>query len=145
MALQQGYLTGSGSLSLQKNRHHIQLDRQEDRQTGRQNTRIWLNNKRILDGQEMGDGFTQFNDTFLFVVTVSIFALSFCPSAHYYNSVLVTTWRLTLNSPSLLLYQTSTLSSKPQNGLMMSEQREEVMSSSCWWETRLTLQTKGVT
>uniref|UniRef100_A0A8C7FF24 RAB6A, member RAS onco family n=1 Tax=Oncorhynchus kisutch TaxID=8019 RepID=A0A8C7FF24_ONCKI len=38
---------------------------------------------------------------------------------------------------------TSTLSSKPQNGLMMSERREEVMSSSCWWETRLTLQTKG--
>uniref|UniRef100_A0A3B3BE43 RAB6A, member RAS oncogene family n=1 Tax=Oryzias melastigma TaxID=30732 RepID=A0A3B3BE43_ORYME len=38
--------------------------------------------------------------------------------------------------------QTLTLSSKPQNGLMTLEQREEVMSSSCWWETRRTLLTK---
>ncbi|CDQ90469.1 unnamed protein product [Oncorhynchus mykiss] len=40
---------------------------------------------------------------FLFVVTVSIFTLSFCPSAPCHNSVLVTTWRLTLNSLSLPL------------------------------------------
>uniref|UniRef100_A0A8C8DH99 RAB6A, member RAS oncogene family n=1 Tax=Oryzias sinensis TaxID=183150 RepID=A0A8C8DH99_9TELE len=38
---------------------------------------------------------------------------------------------------------TLTLSSKPQNGLMTLEQREEVMSSSCWWETKLTWLTKG--
>lgn len=43
----------------------------------------------------------------------------------------------------LSLCQTLTLSSKPQNGLMTLEQREEVMSSSCWWETRRTLLTKG--
>lgn len=45
-------------------------------------------------------------------------------------------------SPSSL-FQMSTPSSKPQNGSMMWERREEVMSSSCWWETRRTLQTKG--
>uniref|UniRef100_A0A3B4DAN6 RAB6A, member RAS oncogene family n=1 Tax=Pygocentrus nattereri TaxID=42514 RepID=A0A3B4DAN6_PYGNA len=35
-------------------------------------------------------------------------------------------------------------SSRQQNGLMMSEQREEVMSSSCWSGTRQILQIKGV-
>uniref|UniRef100_A0A8C5F4Q7 RAB41, member RAS oncogene family n=1 Tax=Gadus morhua TaxID=8049 RepID=A0A8C5F4Q7_GADMO len=34
-------------------------------------------------------------------------------------------------------------SSKPQSGLMMSEQREEVMSSSCLSETKLTWPIKG--
>uniref|UniRef100_A0A8C9TTF7 RAB6A, member RAS oncogene family n=1 Tax=Scleropages formosus TaxID=113540 RepID=A0A8C9TTF7_SCLFO len=38
---------------------------------------------------------------------------------------------------------TLTPSSKPQNGLTMFERREEVMLSSCWWETRQTSQTKG--
>lgn len=50
-------------------------------------------------------------------------------------------WRL-MPFP-VFLFQMSTPSSKPQSGLMMSEQREEVMSSSCWWETRQILQTKG--
>uniref|UniRef100_A0A4W5QVK1 RAB41, member RAS onco family n=1 Tax=Hucho hucho TaxID=62062 RepID=A0A4W5QVK1_9TELE len=38
---------------------------------------------------------------------------------------------------------TSIHSSKPQSGLMMSEQREEVMSLSCLWETKQTWLIKG--
>lgn len=46
--------------------------------------------------------------------------------------------------PSLpLSNQTSTPSSKPQNGSTMSGRRGEVTSSSCWWATRRTWQTKG--
>lgn len=39
--------------------------------------------------------------------------------------------------------QTWILSSKPLSGLMTFGQREEAMSSSCWWGTKLTWQTRG--
>lgn len=50
---------------------------------------------------------------------------------------------LSLAFPFVSSLQTWIPSSKPPSGLMMFGQRGEVMSSSCWWETKLTWQTRG--